>query len=79
MVGGASWSADESVLAFVADAAAPEAEPFANRFEFREELGEKRARRAGRFSGESAATPRPRDVPSAVETHHGAAAAARRS
>ena len=42
MVGGASWSADEATLAFVADAPAPEQKhAFGGEFRFREELGEK--------------------------------------
>ena len=42
MVGGASWSADEALLAFVADAPAPEQKAaFDGQFRFREELGEK--------------------------------------
>jgi len=41
MVGGASWNADESLLAFVADAPPPEPKPFEGAFKFREELGEK--------------------------------------
>ena len=41
MVGGASWSADEALLAFVADAPAPEQKAaFDGQFRFREELGE---------------------------------------
>ena len=52
MVGGASWSADEALLAFVADAPAPEQkEAFDGQFRFREELGEKYVprRRQGAF------------------------------
>ncbi|KAH8054359.1 serine-type peptidase [Aureococcus anophagefferens] len=42
MVGGVSWNADESLVAFVADgAAALKAEAFAGAFAYREELGEK--------------------------------------
>ena len=42
MVGGMSWSADEALLAFVADAPAPEQKAaFDGQFRFREELGEK--------------------------------------
>ena len=42
MVGGVSWNADESLVAFVADGAvAPKAEAFAGAFAYREELGEK--------------------------------------
>ena len=52
MVGGASWSADEALLAFVADAPAPEQKAaFDGQFRFREELGEKYVprRRRGAF------------------------------
>ena len=52
MVGGMSWSADEALLAFVADAPAPEQkEAFDGQFRFREELGEKYVprRRRGAF------------------------------
>ena len=52
MVGGASWSADESLLAFVADVPLPDQkEAFDGQFRFREELGEKYVprRRRGAF------------------------------
>ena len=52
MVGGMSWSADEALLAFVADAPAPDQkEAFDGQFRFREELGEKYVprRRRGAF------------------------------
>ena len=52
MVGGASWSADESLLAFVADVPLPDQkEAFDGQFRFREELGEKYVpqRRQGAF------------------------------
>ena len=66
MVGGASWSADEALLAFVADAPAPEQKAaFDGQFRFREELGEKyvprRRRRAfelGRIDGVEASRTR---------------------
>ena len=52
MVGGMSWSADEALLAFVADTPAPDQkEAFDGQFRFREELGEKYVprRRRGAF------------------------------